>query len=76
MFTALGAFLNNILTSAQTSLVPAIIGISLLIGGATWALGNHDRGKSAVVAGLIGGAIMLLAVTLATALRSSLGATG
>ena len=68
MFTAAGTFLSGLVTSAQTSLTPAIIAGGLLIGGATWALGNHMGGKTAVAAAMIGGAVMLLAITMSTAL--------
>lgn len=76
MLTSLGSFLNNVVTSAQTSVVPAIIAIALLIAGATWALGNHERGKSGVTAALIGGAVMLLAITLANGIKTGVGGAG
>lgn len=74
MLTSLGTFINGVVSSAQTSLVPGIIALALIVAGATWALGNHQKGKEAATAALIGGAIMLLAVTLASALKAGIGA--
>ena len=68
MFTGLGTFGNAIVLSAQQNLTPLIVAAALLAGGATWALGKHDDGKRAVLAALCGGAVMLLAITMSTAL--------
>lgn len=66
---AIGAYVTALLTSAQTGLAVPIGAVGLFAGGATWALGNHDRGKSLVIAALIGVAIMLLALTVAKTLQ-------
>jgi hypothetical protein len=58
MFTPLATLVTQILTSALT-LVPLIVGVALLLGGAVLALGNHQRGKEAVICALLGGAIMV-----------------
>jgi ABC-type Fe3+-siderophore transport system permease subunit len=61
---AIGAYVTALLTSAQTGLAIPIGAVGLFAGGATWALGNHERGKSLVIAALIGLAVMLLALTV------------
>jgi len=64
MFTPVAALLTAILTAALVLVAP-IVGAALFGGGATWAVGKHENGKSAVLAGLIGGAVMLLSLTVA-----------
>lgn len=70
MFGPLGAFINSLVVSAQTSMAIPIVGLALLIGGGTWALGNAMGGKGWITGGLIGGAVMLLAVTLASGMST------
>lgn len=64
MFAPLAALFIALLTAAAVLVIP-IVGAALFGGGVQWAVGNHERGKSAVLAGLIGGAIMLLSLTIA-----------
>lgn len=68
MFTAAGTFITTLVASAVTSLALPIVAIGLVVAGAIWAAGNHQRGKEAATAALIGGAVMLLAQTLSTGL--------
>ncbi len=51
------------MTQAQT-LIPFIGGFALLIGGGILALGNHGRGKEAIVCAFIGTAVMLASATI------------
>lgn len=67
MFSSLISVLTNILNSG-VSLVPIVVGIALVIAGATLTLGNHQHGKSGVLLALVGGAVMLAAPTIGTAL--------
>lgn len=70
MFNGVAAMVNGLVANAQTVLTPAVVALSLLIGGLVWATGNTNFGKSMVVAALIGGVIMLLAISIATALMA------
>lgn len=62
---ALAAFIGALL-GALVILVGPMLALALFGGGATWLTGNHDRGKSVLIAAFIGAAIMLLANQIAT----------
>lgn len=68
MLGPLGTFVTGIVQSAITSLATPIVAAGLFAGGATWAIGDHRGGRSIVIAALVGGAVMLLALTLAQGL--------
>ncbi len=76
MFGPLGSYVTHIITSAITSLAVPIVAAGLFAGGATWAIGDHKGGRSIVIAALVGGAVMLLALTLAQALGAAGGGAG
>ncbi len=67
MLGPLAAFVTALVTGAAALVLP-LVALSLIIAGITWALVNHEHGKTKVVAGLVGGAIALMAQPLATAL--------
>lgn len=69
MLAPLVAFATALVTGAAALVLP-LVALALIIGGITWALVNHEHGKSKVIAGLVGGAIALMAQPLATALQS------
>ncbi len=69
MLAPLLALLNTILTQGLT-LVPVIVGFALLLGGATLALGNHQRGKEGIICGLLGGAVMLTSMSIGAAVHA------
>lgn len=71
MFTPFGTWLAAVVTSAQATIVLPIIALSLIVGGLTWAWSNHEHGKAKVIAGLIGGAIALMAQPITVALQGS-----
>ncbi len=68
MLAPIAAFLATLLTQATTLVVP-VVGIALLIAGGVMALGNHQRGKEAIVCALLGGAVMLSSGTIAAAVH-------
>ncbi|MES2360123.1 MAG: hypothetical protein V4529_17410 [Gemmatimonadota bacterium] len=70
MFGSLGTLVTGIITSAIDTLAVPIVAAGLFAGGATWAIGDHRAGRSIVIAALVGGAVMLLALTLAQSLGS------
>ncbi len=70
MLSSLLPILQNILNSA-IPLVPVIVGIAIAIAGATLALGNHQRGKEGIMVALVGGAVMLAAPSIGSALASN-----
>lgn len=68
MLTPIGAFVTAIVTSAVASVVLPIVALGLIVAGITFMLGNHEHGKTRATWALFGGAIALMANTLATAL--------
>jgi hypothetical protein len=61
--------LTTLLAQAQT-LIPFIAGFALLIGGGILALGNHSRGKEAIVCAFLGTAVMLASATIGASLHA------
>jgi len=74
MLAPLGTFINNLVVAAQGALAIPIVAAGLLVGGAYFAMNNSMAGKGWVIGALIGGGIMLLAVSLAGGLGA--GVTG
>lgn len=72
MLAPIATFLTGLLTQGLTLALP-IVGLALLLGGAVVALGNHQRGKEAIICALVGGAVMLSSQTIATAVSSAVG---
>ena len=69
MLAPIGTFVTGLVTSAEATVVLPVIALAFIVGGLTWAWSNHEHGKAKVVAGLIGGALALMAQPLATALQ-------
>lgn len=68
MLAPLGTFITALVTSAEGTVVLPVIALAFIVGGLTWAWSNHEHGKTKVMAGLLGGAIALMAQPLAAAL--------
>jgi VIT1/CCC1 family predicted Fe2+/Mn2+ transporter len=64
----IAAWLTSSLASLLTLAIP-LVGLALFIAGVYWALGNHNHGRDRAIAAMIGGAIMLSAQTLASAIH-------
>lgn len=68
MLAPILSFLSTLLDQAIT-LVPVVVGLALVIGGGIMALGNHGRGKEAIVCALLGGAVMLGSKAMGAAIK-------
>ena len=64
----IGAFLAGIVTSAESTVVLPAISLALLIAGVYWAFTHSEHGKTKAIAALMGGALAIMAPSLATAL--------
>lgn len=69
MLTPVGNIVGSLLDQLIT-LAPLIIGLAIFIAGVVLAFGNHQRGKEGVAMALIGGALMLGAKTIASAVHA------
>jgi hypothetical protein len=64
----IGVFLSGIVTSAEARVVLPAVSLALLIAGLYWAFTHSEHGKTKAIAALMGGALAIMAPTLATAL--------
>jgi len=64
----IGAFLAGIVTSAEATVVLPAISLALVIAGIYWAFTHSEHGKTKAIAALMGGALAIMAPSLATAL--------
>lgn len=74
MLGPLGTWVTSLVMSAQTALAIPITAAGLFAAGATWAIGDHRNGRTILIAALVGGGVMLLALTLAQGLGGASGA--
>ena len=72
MLGPIGTFVGAIVTSAIASVVLPVIALGLIIAGITFAVGNHEHGKSRATWAMVGGAVALMANTLATGLGGAI----
>lgn len=71
MLAPIGTFVDAIGTSAVASVAIPIIALGLIIAGITFVLGNHEHGKQRATWALAGGAVILMAKGLATAMSGA-----
>jgi uncharacterized membrane protein len=71
MFNGIGAFITAIVTNMQT-IVLAVITLALAWAGYQFLTGNPQGGKDWLRNAFVGGALVLLAVPIATGIRGAL----
>ncbi len=72
MLTPVGTFINGIVTSAEATVVLPAVALALMLAGLYWAHSNHEHGKQKAMAGLIGGALAIMAPSISTALSGGI----
>ncbi len=68
----IGVFLAGIVTSAEATVVLPAISLALVIAGIYWAFTHSEHGKTKAIAALMGGALAIMAPSLATALSGGI----
>jgi hypothetical protein len=68
----IGAFLAGIVTSAEAQIVLPAVSLALLIAGLYWAFTHSEHGKTKAIAALMGGALAIMAPSIATSLSGGI----